>query len=125
MCAIPVTCHIEEIISAVNHHLAAEGFEDIQAELLSDTPYVYMDKNGPVIRKLMEAYREHTGDSSEPALIGGGTYARAMDGIVAFGPMFPRQRADRAPGQRIYFSGKIWTWQRKSTKQPSGKLAAQ
>ncbi len=99
----PVTCHIEEIISAVNHHLAAEGFEDIQAELLSDTPYVYMDKNGPVIRKLMEAYREHTGDSSEPALIGGGTYARAMDGIVAFGPMFPgRELTEHQANEYIF-----------------------
>ena len=39
--------------------------------------------------KLLAVYREETGDFSEPTVIGGGTYARAMDHIVAFGPMFP------------------------------------
>jgi len=51
----------------------------------------------------MEAYREHTGDSSEPALIGGGTYARAMDGIVAFGPMFPgRELTEHQANEYIF-----------------------
>ncbi len=121
----PVTCHIEEIISAVNHHLAAEGFEDIQAELLSDTPYVYMDENGPVIRKLMEAYREHTGDSSEPALIGGGTYARAMDGIVAFGPMFPGQRARQSTRPTNILTEKDLDLAKEIYKTAIRKLAAQ
>ena len=50
---------------------------------------VYMDQEGFVISKLMEAYQEVTGDDTPPQLIGGGTYARAMDNIVAFGPAFP------------------------------------
>ena len=33
--------------------------------------------------------REVTGDLSEPIAIGGGTYARVMKNIVAFGPGFP------------------------------------
>ena len=99
----PVTCRIDEILCAVNNHLAEAGFADLQAELLSDTPYVYMDKNGPVIQKLLEAYRMHTGDLSEPTLIGGGTYARAMDGIVAFGPMLPgRELTEHQANEYIY-----------------------
>ena len=51
---------------------------------------VYMDKNGPLISALMEAYKQVTGDrESVPIVIGGGTYARAMNNIVAFGPMLP------------------------------------
>ena len=50
---------------------------------------IYMDKNGRVITAMLEVYREVTGDLSEPTIIGGGTYARAMPGIVAFGPMQP------------------------------------
>ena len=50
---------------------------------------VYMDKDGQVIQAMLEVYREVTGDFSEPTVIGGGTYARAMPGIVAFGPMQP------------------------------------
>ena len=38
----------------------------------------------------MEVYREHTGDDgSEPLVIGGGTYARAIKNTVAFGARFP------------------------------------
>ena len=50
---------------------------------------VYMDKNGKVVQAMVGIYREYTGDDSEPTVIGGGTYARAMPGIVAFGPMRP------------------------------------
>ena len=50
---------------------------------------VYMDKNSRVIRSLLAAYREQTGDMGEPLVVGGGTYARAMKNIVAFGPGRP------------------------------------
>ena len=52
---------------------------------------VYRSKNDPLMQQLLRAYRKETGDFSEPIAIGGGTYARAMDGIVAFGPTFPGQ----------------------------------
>lgn len=51
---------------------------------------IYFPTDDPMITKLMEIYRHHTGDEdSEPMVIGGGTYARAMDNIVAFGARFP------------------------------------
>lgn len=34
-----------------------------------------MDKNGPLIRALMDVYREETGDTREAFVMGGGTYA--------------------------------------------------
>ena len=40
-------------------------------------------------KKLMSAYKEVTGDETQPQVMGGGTYARSMDNIVAFGPVFP------------------------------------
>ena len=39
--------------------------------------------------RFVDVYRSVTGDMSEPTVIGGGTYARAMPGIVAYGPMRP------------------------------------
>lgn len=42
---------------------------------------------------LMEVYREETGDDSRPLTMGGGTYARAMDNILAYGPVFPGREA--------------------------------
>lgn len=50
---------------------------------------VYLDKDGPVMQALLRAYRDVTGDLREPLAIGGGTYARAMENIIAFGPHFP------------------------------------
>lgn len=50
---------------------------------------IYMDKNGKVVQAMVEVYKSVTGDDSGPIVIGGGTYARAMPGIVAFGPMQP------------------------------------
>ena len=37
-----------------------------------------MDKNGAVIQTLLSAYRDETGDMSEPTVIGGGTYALSL-----------------------------------------------
>ena len=41
------------------------------------------------LQSLLAAYREQTGDMGEPLVVGGGTYARAMKNIVAFGPGRP------------------------------------
>ena len=39
---------------------------------------------------IRDRYRRHTGDyDGQPLVIGGGTYARAMENTVAFGAMFP------------------------------------
>ena len=50
----------------------------------------------------MEAYREVTGDNTPASVMGGGTYARAMDNIVAFGPVFPgRECTEHKPNECI------------------------
>lgn len=48
----------------------------------------YVDKGDPFVEKLVKAYRNQTGDMTEPYTIGGGTYARNLDKGVAFGAMF-------------------------------------
>lgn len=51
---------------------------------------IFMAKDNPMIVSLMEVYQKHTGDlESQPMVIGGGTYARAMENAVAFGATFP------------------------------------
>ncbi len=55
-----------------------------------DMKPIYMEPDSPFITTLMDVYRKHTGDTeSKPLVIGGGTYAKACEGIVAFGPLFP------------------------------------
>lgn len=50
---------------------------------------LYTPSDSPVLGTLLSAYREVTGDDSRPISIGGGTYAKAMPNMVAFGPNFP------------------------------------
>ena len=57
--------------------------------LNSQSNPVYMDKNGALMTQLVNVYHEMTGLEGEAELIGGGTYARAMDNIIAFGPTIP------------------------------------
>ncbi len=82
----PVTVSSDRVLAAIEAACAPYG---ITVSCTEDTKSIYMDKNGQVITAMLEVYREATGDMSEPMVIGGGTYARAMPGIVAFGPMQP------------------------------------
>lgn len=55
-----------------------------------DMKPIYIEEDSKFITTLMDVYRKHTGDcESKPLVIGGGTYAKACEGIVAFGPLFP------------------------------------
>ena len=43
-----------------------------------------------MVKTLLEVYRSQTGDEeSQPLVIGGGTYARAMKHVIAYGGLFP------------------------------------
>ncbi|MCG8481867.1 MAG: M20/M25/M40 family metallo-hydrolase, partial [Clostridia bacterium] len=51
-------------------------------------------KDHELVETLLKVYAKHTGDNdSEPIVIGGGTYARAIENAVAFGPVFDGQAA--------------------------------
>ncbi|MBP3853200.1 MAG: Sapep family Mn(2+)-dependent dipeptidase [Erysipelotrichaceae bacterium] len=94
----PVTADHQTIIEAIRGKL----LPDMRLDVLSHKEPVFMDKRGPVITKLMEAYHEVTHDDSEPMVIGGGTYARAMPNIVAYGPMFPgAETSEHQPNEHM------------------------
>ncbi len=56
-----------------------------KAEVLNYHENLYIDKDSPLIRVLLEVYRSITGDMTEPLKTGGGTYARELPNAVAFG----------------------------------------
>lgn len=86
----PETADGESIAETVRRAAEPYGFTlgPVQPE-----QSVYQDKNSPVMQGLLAAYRQETGDFSAPLAIGGGTYAKAMDNIIAFGPVFPGEEA--------------------------------
>ncbi len=95
----PVTFTSDSIIAGLKEVAEREGLRFILEE---DKPPIYMDRNGELITKLLEVYRDITGRDDEARVIGGGTYARAMSNIVAFGPMLPgRECTEHQPNERI------------------------
>ena len=86
----PVSYTEEEILERLENGVCGYGLSIENVDFMKP---VFLDKNGEFIQTLLNVYRDLTGDESEPLTMGGGTYARAMDNIVAFGPMFPGREA--------------------------------
>jgi succinyl-diaminopimelate desuccinylase len=99
-------------------HTSEEVYQGIQ-EVLDKTVYnhkgyitlekkdhmqpIYFEKDHHLIKALMTVYKKHTGDSSEPITIGGGTYARSMPNAVAFGPLLKhREETAHQANEHIY-----------------------
>lgn len=82
----PVTFKEEDIVPKIESIFKEKGFEF--KVVSSDTP-LYYKKDDKLIKKLMKVYVDETGDEREAIAIGGGTYAKAMKNIVAFGPQLP------------------------------------
>ena len=82
----PVSFEDSAVIEPLTNAAAEFG---ISVEMTENKPPVYMDRDGEIIQKLLNVYRNATGDVAEPMVIGGGTYAKAMKNIIAYGPMLP------------------------------------
>lgn len=85
----PVTCCGEDVYSGLMSVLDGYGIGIVKDR---EQYPINIDADTELVSTLMDIYRKHTGDAdSEPMVIGGGTYARAMDNIVAFGARFPNE----------------------------------
>ena len=85
----PVTYTFEEIDRRFRSVVEPKGFRVRIQEVEKQAP-VFMAADDPMIVALLEAYRGCTGDrKTPPVVLGGGTYARAMKRVVAFGPNMP------------------------------------
>ncbi len=63
----------------------------VEFTVVSDSTPHYVNPATPLVETLKRAYTEYTGTEARCFAIGGGTYARAIPGAVAFGPLFPGQ----------------------------------
>ena len=50
---------------------------------------LYVPADSQLVTTLLDVYREQTGLEGKPICIGGGTYAKAIPNLLAFGPLFP------------------------------------
>ena len=82
----PVTCRFDDCAPQVRAAFAEAGFE--LASAMHDE-CLFVPEDAPLVRKLMGVYNAYTGQHAKPLCIGGGTYAKSMPNILAFGPCFP------------------------------------
>lgn len=95
----PVTRKFEEFYLALVAKMAEGGFQETS---LAHKNALYMPPESELIRCLAKVYEEQTGEPARLISIGGGTYAKAMPNIVAFGPIFPGDEAvEHKPNEYI------------------------
>jgi len=82
----PVTFQSEDIVSPLKAFAEKNGFS---LSILREKAPLNMPEDSVLIRKLQKVYEEKTGQEAKLLSMGGGTYAKALPNIVAFGPKFP------------------------------------
>lgn len=84
---VPVTYTKEQLLDACKDHLEDEN-GCIEITGIGDP--LFYPRESPLVEALYRAYRDVSGDTeNEPMVIGGGTYAKYLPGIIAFGPEMP------------------------------------
>lgn len=106
----PVSYSHQQVFEGIRDSVAPYG---VTCSCLSQLPSVHIDRDGPVLTALMAAYREETGDyDSQPISMGGGTYARAMDNIIAFGPGLPGRELTEHKADEYILEEDFQTWRK-------------
>lgn len=82
----PVTKSYEDCAPICDQKFKQAGFEKI---FETHKKSLYIDENSDFIKILLSVYEEKTSLKGVPKSIGGGTYAKAIPNVVAFGPIFP------------------------------------
>lgn len=95
----PVTWSIDALKERLQPVLERTGFH------LADvrhTPPLYIPPDTPFLQAILRVYRAETGDTeSQPATMGGGTYARVMPNLVAIGAALEGDGSAHEPDERI------------------------
>lgn len=82
----PVTKSYDDCAPILDEQFEKIGFEKIDETHKNS---LFVDEKSDFIQTLLNIYHEKTGFAAETKSIGGGTYAKALPNVVAFGPIFP------------------------------------
>ena len=81
----PVTFEYEDCGPAFQALFEKNGFAVQQTH----KEKLYIPESSELVQILLKVYKEQTGIDGKPVSIGGGTYAKCLPNILAFGPIFP------------------------------------
>ncbi len=82
----PVTYRRDDIWGPIEKTAAPAGYS---LNITSDMEPHFVPKDSPLVKALLSAYTEVSGQEGYAFAIGGGTYAKVLPQGVAFGPLFP------------------------------------
>lgn len=82
----PVTMRLSDFSGTLFGAMSVGGFSQIS---FSHMLPLYYPPKSPLVSTLCRVYAEQTGENLPPFCIGGGTYAKTMPNVVAFGAAFP------------------------------------
>lgn len=82
----PVTKEYADCAPVLDAAFAEAGFEKAAEQ---HKHKLYIPESSELVQTLMRVYRQQTGLDGSPKSIGGGTYAKSLPNILAFGPIFP------------------------------------
>ena len=84
---VPVTLKGDEVRKMCEDRLEDENGR-IEIHMIGDS--LFFPRESPLVNALYKAYVDVTGDTeNKPMVIGGGTYAKSLTNIIAFGPEMP------------------------------------
>ncbi|MCF7935156.1 MAG: M20/M25/M40 family metallo-hydrolase, partial [Synergistales bacterium] len=114
----PVSHSTAEMVPILERSAGEAGFSIDFRRV--DEP-LYVPEDAELVRKLLAAYRTETGRTDDrPMCIGGGTYAKAMPGILAFGPLMPGEPSNMHEADECWSVESMVT----STRIMAGAIAA-
>ena len=92
------TCKVDELKTNIKEHS-----KPFTIKILGESKLLFYPKESVLVTTLLNAYREESGDTkSMPKAIGGGTYAKEANNIVAFGMEFPGWDSHmHSPGEQV------------------------
>ncbi|WP_461207511.1 dipeptidase PepV [Clostridium sp. DL1XJH146] len=82
----PVTESFDNLMKGINKTINGTGIEI--NDMIHQEP-LFFEEDHKLVKTLMKVYKEYTGKEEKAIAIGGGTYAKEMPNIVAYGPLFP------------------------------------
>ena len=80
----PVTWKGEDLANRCREFLKTLKYS-FTLDVVRDSPSLYFPLDHPLIKTIREVVKEETGETKEPGVMGGGTYARAIPNTVSIG----------------------------------------
>ena len=84
----PASCTKSDLLNQITAHLP----EKATLEVISHWAPVLYDKSSKYVQALQQVYTDVTKSDSIPVTTTGGTYAKIIPNIIAYGPSFPGQK---------------------------------